>query len=56
MPRLDAVRGPKIDLRPVTAKAAAFDISLVLKDAAGSVISRYHRQVRCVPDEVLHRL
>jgi beta-mannosidase len=53
VPRLDAVRGPRIDLRPVTAKAAAFDLSLVLTDSAGRAISRYQRQVRCVPDEVL---
>jgi beta-mannosidase len=41
VPPLDAVRGPRIDLRPVTAKAAAFDVTLVLTDAAGRVISRY---------------
>ena len=54
VPRLGAVRGPKIDLRPVTAKAA-IEVTLVVCDAAGRVISRYHRQVRCVPDEVLGR-
>jgi len=53
VPRLDAVRGPKIDLRPVTAKFAALDLTLVVTDPAGSVISRYHRQVRCVPDQLL---
>jgi hypothetical protein len=53
VPPLDAVRGPQIDLRPVTAKAAAFDLTLVLSGAAGRVISRYQRQVRCVPDELL---
>ena len=53
VPRLDAVRGPQIDLRPMTAKAAAFDLSLVLTDSAAGPISRYQRQVRCVPDEVL---
>ncbi len=53
VPRLDAVRGPKIDLRPVTAKFAAIDLTLVLTDSAGSVISRYRRQVRCVPDQLL---
>jgi hypothetical protein len=56
VPRLDAVRGPRIDLRPITAGAAAFDLSLVLTDAAGRTISRYLRQVRCVPDEVLRGL
>ena len=53
MPPLNAVRGPAIDLREVTAKAAAFDLTLVLTDAAGRVISRYQRQVRRVPDELL---
>jgi beta-mannosidase len=53
VPPLDAVRGPQIDLRPVTARAAAFDLTLVLSGAAGRVISRYQRQVRCVPDELL---
>jgi hypothetical protein len=28
----------------------------LLTDAAGRVISRYQRQVRCVPDEVLKRI
>ena len=37
----------------MTAKAAAFDLTLVLTDAAGGAISRYQRQVRCVPDELL---
>ncbi len=53
VPPLDAVRGPNIDLRPITAKAAAFDLTLVLADASGRTISRYQRQVRSVPDEVL---
>jgi hypothetical protein len=52
VPRLSAVRGPQIDLRPLTAKAAAFDLTLLVTDAAGNVISRYQRQVRCVPDEL----
>ena len=37
----------------MTAKAAAFDLTLVLANVTGRVISRYHRQVRCVPDELL---
>jgi hypothetical protein len=53
VPPLDAVRGPRIDLRPITAKAAAFDLTLVLGDPAGRVISRCQRQVRCVPDALL---
>jgi hypothetical protein len=53
VPPLDAVRGPNIDLRPVTTKATAFDLTLVLSDADGRVISRYQRNVRSVPDELL---
>jgi hypothetical protein len=50
VPAINAISGPTIDLRPVTANAVNFDLTLTLKDANGQSISRYHRQVRCVPD------
>ena len=53
VPPLSAVRGPQVDLRSLTVKAAAFDVMLALTDAAGGEISRYQRQVRCVPNQLL---
>ncbi len=53
VPPLGAASGPDIDLRPITAKVPAFDVTLTLRDDAGRVVSRYCRRVRCVPDELL---
>jgi hypothetical protein len=50
---LNVARGPTVDLRPLTVSAANFDLTLVLQDPDGRVISRYQRQVRCVPDSLL---
>jgi hypothetical protein len=48
---LNATKGPTVDLHPL--KAVRFDLMLVLADNTGKVISRYQKEVRCVPDSVL---
>ena len=52
---LNATKGPTVDLRPVTGSAAKFDLKLLLKDGAGRVMSRYQREVRCVPPDSLFK-
>jgi beta-mannosidase len=53
VPALEAAQGPQIDLSPITATADRFDLELVLKNKAGEVLSRYRREVRCVPSALL---
>jgi beta-mannosidase len=53
VPALGAVTGEKIDLTAVTAKVPSFDIELAVSDAQGRLLSRYRRNVRVVPEEVL---
>ena len=55
VPAINVVKGNEIDLTPVTAKHQAFDLTSTLTDAQGKVISQYHRQVRCVPSELLKK-
>jgi hypothetical protein len=53
VPAIDAVSVTRVDLRPVTSGADAFELALTLTDASGRVLSRYVRHVRCVPRELL---
>jgi hypothetical protein len=44
-----------VDLKPATWKYPDCDLEITLADADGKVISRYRRQLRCVPRELLSR-
>jgi len=55
IPAISAVRGQSVDLKAVTADIAVFEVYLTLKDGNDNVISRYQREVNCVPDELLKR-
>jgi len=53
VPGLNAVQVQTVDLRPVTQEHSVFDLVLTLLDRQGRVVSRYQRQVRCVPKSLL---
>ena len=55
VPALDAVPGEPIDLKPVTDAAEVFELELVLMNPDGETISRYVREVRSVPEQLLKK-
>jgi len=53
VPALNVVSGREVDLLPVATKHTAFDIALEVHDKSGRLLSRYQRNVRVVPEELL---
>jgi len=53
VPALGAVKGGTVDLAPVVAKHPSFQLALDVADRGGRPLSRYTRQVRVVPAELL---
>jgi len=53
VPAIGAVAGETIDLLPLVAKRPAFDVTLIVSDMRGRLLSIYHRNVRVVPAELL---
>ena len=52
---LEAIKGQKIDLKAITAKADVIEIQLLLKDSEDNLISRYYRQLQCLPNELVKK-
>jgi len=51
LPAIAAVKGKRIDISAITAEVPEFDLTLVLKDSSGYVISTYRRNMHCLPKE-----
>lgn len=48
VPAVDAVSGKKIDISTVTSTLPDFELSMILRDNKGRIISTYNRQIRCL--------
>jgi beta-mannosidase len=53
VPPLAAVTGERVDLMPIVTKNPKFDILLTVTDGQGHLLSRYRRNIRVVPEELL---